>query len=42
MRTLITGVDADGRSCVVSRDDLALNPIAEAVNLNEAPSSDIY
>jgi len=27
MRTLITGVDADGRSCVVSEDDLVLNPV---------------
>jgi len=27
VRTLITGVDADGRSCVVSKDELALNPV---------------
>lgn len=27
MRTLITGVDADGRSCVVSQDELVLNPV---------------
>ena len=27
-RTLITGVDADGKSCVVSQDELALNPVA--------------
>ena len=28
MRTLITGVDADGKSCVVSRDELALDQLA--------------
>lgn len=28
MRTLITGVDADGKSCVVSQDDLALDQLA--------------
>lgn len=28
MRTLITGVDADGRSCVVSHDDVALDRLA--------------
>ncbi len=28
MRTLITGVDADGRSCVVSQDELALDELA--------------
>lgn len=28
MRTLITGVDAAGRSCVVSEDDLALDQLA--------------
>ena len=33
MRTLITGVDADGKSCVVSRDDLALNPIGAGFGL---------
>ena len=28
MKTLITGVDAEGRSCVVSQDDLALDRLA--------------
>ncbi|MGB3352796.1 MAG: cupin domain-containing protein [Mycobacterium sp.] len=28
MRTVITGVDADGRSCVVSQDGLALDQLA--------------
>lgn len=28
MRTLIAGVDADGRSCVVSHDDVALDRLA--------------
>ncbi len=28
MTTLITGVDADGKSCVVSQDDLALDQLA--------------
>ncbi|MCZ0732442.1 cupin domain-containing protein [Mycolicibacterium iranicum] len=28
MRTLITGVDADGRSCVVSQDELTLDRLA--------------
>lgn len=28
MRTLITGVDADGKSCVVSEDELALDQLA--------------
>ena len=28
MRTLITGVDADGRSCVVSANELALDQLA--------------
>jgi hypothetical protein len=27
VRTLITGVDADGKSCVVSQDDLALDQV---------------
>lgn len=30
MRTFITGVDADGRSCVVSRDDLTLDQLTPA------------
>ena len=33
IRILITGVDADGISCVVSRDDLALNPIGPGFGL---------
>ncbi len=28
MTTLITGVDADGKSCVVNQDDLALDQVA--------------
>ena len=28
MRTLITGVDADGKSCVVSNDELTLDQLA--------------
>ena len=28
VRTLITGVDADGKSCVVSQDELALDQLA--------------
>ncbi|WP_370330869.1 cupin domain-containing protein [Mycolicibacterium hippocampi] len=28
MRTLITGVDADGKSCVVSQDELTLDQLA--------------
>jgi len=30
VRTFITGVDADGRSCVVSSDELALDQLAPA------------
>jgi len=33
MRTLITGVDADGRSCAVSLQDVALDPIGPGFGL---------